>query len=254
LINRKNQNSILFLTTLGVYLGLLVVGGAAPQVFAHSATTRNFELVDEIEVKDDLDTNPDDCSEKLSERARQLLNLNIVSDGVIHLVADLNKLVSIGKLSKDELFGFEFTRKVSGGRVQTSLTTTDADNPWARLTASENIEGIIDLLCPWSGCQYYRDDADLGSSTAVTLISISLNSNDLVTKIATEQKNSEEAIKLASIYNEAFAIGSCSEIYSKPAHRIVYQNTKASFSQSQVFIVTRLPRAGLDALLAKNAK
>jgi hypothetical protein len=60
--NRRNQNSILFLTTLGVYLGLLVVGGAAPQVFAHSATTRNFELVDEIEVKDDLDKNPRESS------------------------------------------------------------------------------------------------------------------------------------------------------------------------------------------------
>jgi hypothetical protein len=50
----------LFLTTLGVYLGLLVVGGAAPQVLAHSATTRNFEITDEIEVKDDLDKKPDD--------------------------------------------------------------------------------------------------------------------------------------------------------------------------------------------------
>jgi hypothetical protein len=58
--SRKNQNSLLILTTLGVYLGLLVVGGAAPQTFAHSATTRNFELVDEIEVKDDLDNKPDD--------------------------------------------------------------------------------------------------------------------------------------------------------------------------------------------------
>ena len=47
--NRKN-NSILFLTTLGVYLGLMLVGGAAPQVFAHGALARNFELQDEIEV------------------------------------------------------------------------------------------------------------------------------------------------------------------------------------------------------------
>jgi len=60
LSNRKSQNSILFLTTLGVYLGLLVVGGTAPQVLAHSATTRNFEISDETEVKDDLDKKPDD--------------------------------------------------------------------------------------------------------------------------------------------------------------------------------------------------
>ena len=60
--NRKTQNSILFLATLGVYLGLFIAGGAAPQVFAHSATTRGFEISDEIEVKDDLDTNPEDSA------------------------------------------------------------------------------------------------------------------------------------------------------------------------------------------------
>jgi len=84
LTNRKPQNSILFLATLGVYLGLFIAGGAAPQVFAHSATTRGFEISDEIEVKDDLDTNPDDCSDDLSERARQFLNLNSFSDGIIY--------------------------------------------------------------------------------------------------------------------------------------------------------------------------
>ncbi len=61
---RKGQNSILFLTTLGVYLGLVLVGGASPQVFAHpAATTRNFELSDEIEFKDDLDKKPDPTNE-----------------------------------------------------------------------------------------------------------------------------------------------------------------------------------------------
>ena len=71
--NKKAQNSILVLTTLGVYLGLLMVGGAAPQVLAHSATTRNFEITDEIEVKDDLDTNPDD--ERSDERLDVRLSL-----------------------------------------------------------------------------------------------------------------------------------------------------------------------------------
>lgn len=50
---------MIFITTLGVYLGLLMVGGAAPQVFAHSATTRNFEIADEIEITDRLDDKPD---------------------------------------------------------------------------------------------------------------------------------------------------------------------------------------------------
>ena len=56
---QKNQNSILVLATLGVYLGL-VLAGATPQVMANAAMTRQFNVKDEIEIKDDLDTKPDD--------------------------------------------------------------------------------------------------------------------------------------------------------------------------------------------------
>jgi hypothetical protein len=56
--NRKAQNSILFLTTLSVYLGLVLVGGSP--VFAHAALTQRFELVNELETDDDLDKKPGD--------------------------------------------------------------------------------------------------------------------------------------------------------------------------------------------------
>ena len=59
----KNQNSILFLTTLGVYLGL-VLAGAAPQAIASGAAmSRNFDIRDEIEFKDDVDDDPDEFAE-----------------------------------------------------------------------------------------------------------------------------------------------------------------------------------------------
>ena len=54
---RRNQNSILVLATLGVYFGL-VLAGATPQVLAQAAMTKQFDVRDEIEVKDDLDTKP----------------------------------------------------------------------------------------------------------------------------------------------------------------------------------------------------
>lgn len=54
---------MLFIATLGVYLGLFIAGGAAPQVFAHSATTRGFEISDEVEVKDDLDKKPGESTQ-----------------------------------------------------------------------------------------------------------------------------------------------------------------------------------------------
>ncbi|MDI1242426.1 MAG: hypothetical protein PSX80_10940, partial [bacterium] len=109
--NRKGQNSFLVLTTLGVYLGLLMVGGAAPQVLAHSATTRNFDIADEVEVKDDLDNKPDDCSEGASERAKNLLNLDFLSSGVIGLVNDLDAIAKFGKFSWTESFDYRILRK-----------------------------------------------------------------------------------------------------------------------------------------------
>lgn len=63
-MNKKNQNSILFLTTLGVYIGLLVAGSAPGVVAQQSgAMTRNFELSEEVEVKNDLDLDPESGSE-----------------------------------------------------------------------------------------------------------------------------------------------------------------------------------------------
>ena len=54
--NRKNYNSIVFLT---VYLGLVLVGGSA-QVLAQAATPRLFDIKTEIKFNDDLDNKPDD--------------------------------------------------------------------------------------------------------------------------------------------------------------------------------------------------
>ena len=60
--NRKHNNSVLVLATLGVYFGLVFVG--ATPVMGHAAMTRHFEIQDEIEFKDDLDKKPDAADEE----------------------------------------------------------------------------------------------------------------------------------------------------------------------------------------------
>ena len=56
----KSYNSVLFLTTLSVYLGLVLVG-ASPQILAQQITFVNkFEIQNEIEFEDDLDKKPED--------------------------------------------------------------------------------------------------------------------------------------------------------------------------------------------------
>lgn len=62
-MTKKNQNSLLLLTTLGVYIGLLMAGGTPGVAAQQGAMTRNFEISDEIEVRDDLDTIPDPSGE-----------------------------------------------------------------------------------------------------------------------------------------------------------------------------------------------
>jgi hypothetical protein len=74
--NRKNQNSILVLATLGVYLGL-VLAGATPQVLAQAAMTRQFDVRDEIEAKDDVDRKPDDALTDLTESSRQEIEAKV---------------------------------------------------------------------------------------------------------------------------------------------------------------------------------
>ncbi len=68
---RKNYNSVIFLTTLSVYLGLVLVGAPAP-ILAQAALTSKLEIKNKIEKKDDLDNKPDD-EEKILSRRRFIL-------------------------------------------------------------------------------------------------------------------------------------------------------------------------------------
>lgn len=57
---KRTQNSVIFLATLGVYIGLLMAG-SSPGIIAQqsAAMTRNFELSEEFEVRDELDRDPE---------------------------------------------------------------------------------------------------------------------------------------------------------------------------------------------------
>lgn len=86
-MNRKNYNSILFLT---VYLGLVLVGGSA-QVLAHAATNSLFDLRNEIEFKDDLDNKPEESCDEL--KAKTDAQENQFIEEYIKLVADSLKRI-----------------------------------------------------------------------------------------------------------------------------------------------------------------
>ena len=85
--NRKNHNSALILAALGVYIGLVLVGGT-PQVLAQAAMTRQFNVKDEVEFKDDLDNKPDDERTPVSDSVKGYLQ------DVEYFFANLSRLRS----------------------------------------------------------------------------------------------------------------------------------------------------------------
>lgn len=89
----KKHNSIIFLTTLSVYLGLVLVGGASSPILAQAALTRNFDIQEEIEYKDDLDKKPDDAILNLAK------SLDSYFEEIKVFPADLQQLDRIEKIS-----------------------------------------------------------------------------------------------------------------------------------------------------------
>lgn len=71
----KKHNSIIFLTTLSVYLSISLLG-AAPQVLAYAATTRDFDIQTEIEYKDDFDNKPDNETASTTKGKSNQISVN----------------------------------------------------------------------------------------------------------------------------------------------------------------------------------
>ena len=101
---RNNYNSIVFLTTLSVYLGLVLVG--APPILAHAAMTRHFDIQNEIEVKDDLDKNPDDetCTELKAKTYEQDIQFVKV---YLETVSQFLKPISFAAVQPTPLIDYE---------------------------------------------------------------------------------------------------------------------------------------------------
>jgi len=229
-----------------------MVGGAAPQVLAHSATTRNFEITDEIEVKDDLDNKPDECSEGASEKALNLLNRDFLSAGIIDLVSDLDALRKIEKFSWTDDFNYRIVRIVSwGGRARSTIGGSGTQ--WTQVAVSDGVESISSV-CPWTGCEFYQFDNEFDALATESTTEVGYDGKSLTVSITIPQRNDAEARDLAAIYSEALKIGACSDIYATPPQQAVYKHSVSKPGNGQVLIITRLPRAGLDAMLAKDAK
>ena len=239
--NRNKNNSIIFLTTLSVYLGLVLVG--APPVLAQAAMTRQFDIQNEIEVKDNLDKKPD------GNPNFQEIDLSKI---LIGFLADLQEL----KANKPNFYQQEkyfYARreqlvyadnslglKPSRG-IKTSSKLDDSfetffnaiDNKQLRNLADFLQESISEKPSKYISYEFYS----ALSVSAKLLINFKKNSPESAS-LLTDQLNMEFQFR-ANKTKQKFV-------------KLVYENTKAVSESNQVTIVTRLPRGSLDALLAKD--
>lgn len=191
----KSYNRIVFLTTLSVYLGLVLVGGTAP-VLAHSALTKSFDIKNEVEFKDDLDNKPD--NEEIESTAK--------SDFPALFEQVLNE---IRRNSEDRSFvlpiqtGFQLQKNQTFVRV-------DVSNAFHQ-NLSAALQNSVNVLLK-------NDSGKLNTTQFAKFL---------------EHKFSAKPEDLCAASKNEF-----------------YENADITSQNNQIFIVTRLPRAGIDSFPA----
>ena len=242
---RNKNNSIIFLTTLSVYLGLVLVGGTSP-VLAYAALTRQFDIQNEIKVKDDLDKKPD--SDELAEDVETTSKFKI-AEAITNFMSDLKKLESIGKFNPQN--NWNFSHKLWSEHFDGTFSVSknsDVSNAWLETALSQ----LISTAEPeyLSSVSEYLPNCN-SRNCRETVVKVEANANEFSLSFTLTKSTPEKAKFAAEAFNKVFV---SKKIAIKNAVNLsIYENTKVTSENNQVFIVTRLPRGSLDALLAKDA-
>jgi hypothetical protein len=247
--NRKGQNSILFLTTLGVYLGLVIAGASPTLAAQRAALTRNFDVTDEIEFKDDLDNKPDG-------------DRSLITDSVDVYLQDVEMLLAaLGGLSKKGLFDsasspFEVAQSVylpcEPFNIAGSYTARKFENSNASLRPFlERFSKQLTYGYSLGDCvktPSYPDKEAVASNFV-----FKLDKTAFAVEIAIKRSSPASASSLLAALPGAFRSTRISKNASATRQKLI-ESTSFRIDSDQVFVVTRLPRASIDALLAMDAK
>jgi len=238
--NRKNYNSIVFLTTLSVYLGLVLVGGATPSVLAQAATTRDFDIKNEIVVEDDLDKKPDN-----EEKTDFNYLLKKYYAGVEQFTDNLIKAHYDGYFDFDKHpFNFKISTQASCSSSyyapfrQISGNGSGIPVFFALSEYSKGLNGIY-----LGNCKQADEPKDI-------VLDISYNTAELQIKLSSLKSSPQKAISFIEAFNQVIALYKTDE--KKIFVSKIQENTSVNAENNQVFIVTRLPRGSIDALHAEK--
>jgi len=246
--NKNKNNSVIFLTTLSVYLGLVLVGGATPSVLAQ---TKN-QVITETEKPSE---NSSLC-QNLSANAQLLFDKGFFVVPIADFLKDLDSLSKLGKFSSKfpftQFFTYEFSIEDINGKPVTYYgkgTNDPSRNHWFDAAFYDAVNKITTQL-PDKEFRVNSSSNPYKNSLAQN-VKFELNQNDFVAQISFDAASADKANQLIKLYNDSFALGACG---LSDSQKTFYQNTRATFENNQVFIVTRLPRGSLDELLKQNAK
>lgn len=208
--------------------------------------TRDFDIKNEIVFEDDLDKKPDD--EKIDFAA----SLESYFADVEDFLEDLRKLQRIEKFNLNydnfEVYESGFVPcSVDGDPVRLSEQEIRISNRWLEAA-------VTDARYRSEHYNYLSDCLENGkfekhTSTNSTL-KLSYNENGLNIEISAPKLSKQRADFLAERFNQA------SKIYEIDDEnnfvKKIHENTSFKSENNQVFIVTRLPRGSIDALIAEQ--
>ena len=218
---RGKNNSIIFLTTLSVYLGLVLVGGSTPQVLAQK-------------------------TKKSGEPNK--ISILVPGEGLV-FTFDLNPAIELSKLSVKESLPI----KISGKLINPQQKFID----WTINEAVGN-QQIVSFLCKEF---FLPSKSDVASDTLVTKLfpkevfqSVEVSKDTISITLNLTFNSVDRVAEMAEIYRRMIEYAKSPKAKTEVAGNLYLINTEVRSENNQVIIVTRLPRGSLDELLKQNAK
>lgn len=228
---RNKNNSIIFLTTLSVYLGLVLVG--ATPILAQQ--------------------NPSACNEKelRQEASRKFTEIGLVNE-YVYVLPRLGGMLlrtdysAIGNFAAFEV-DIALSQKSAKPEFKINLKKIISRNNIAYTEdLLRNIGGIADITGR-SGCQL----DEFGCSPFE--LKLRFDDSEFFAQLKYTRKSNGEAKKFAQAYKFSIDADICLFSYS-PLFKLRFEKTEVFARNNQVIIVTRLPRGSLDELLKQDAK
>ncbi len=229
-----------------MYLGLLMAG-ATPGVLANpAAMTRQFDVKDELELEEKLDKKPDD------ERSPVKMSVQIYLEDVEHFLSNLQRLKDAGK--------FDLRNDTFSLAQSTLLPCVDSNlagryTPIRFVTTSDSSRPALEYLSRGMVYGYSLGDCVVNDgfeiAAADSRFNVDLDKNAFSINVRVRKENPQRAHDLIR------SLEGTIRLYATNSNRVrerVIERTTFHAENDQVFVRTRLPRADLDSLLAKDAK